>query len=262
MNFLSILFSKKHIQSPFKINYNNKEISIENKKIKTIALSILVGLVTVGIGGIIFFYSMTAKYKVDAIKKQKIDTSPNSSLKPGVKPQEIINTSEKKFIDDFVDIFLHPYITGEINKETDSKDRKPMMELLLEKMNVNDPSKIEEIEILALTAFFKKSALGLYINQKKKNDEFDFTSESPEFEFLVNALKDALPREFPNKKIPSENIRKNASLALFIINKKRIEEREIKKKEEETRLKQEEEKVDFRCTKLEKLQRSGKLFLS
>lgn len=278
MNFKSILFSREHIVSPFKINFRNREISIQDKKIKTIALSILVGLFTAGIGGLVFFYCLSAKYKVekfnctsrDPANKNAQDTfnnpesvdelailkSESDALKPILDKIKTESPTEQKsellqknqrFINDFVARFLHPYITGQITKETDSKARKPMIELLLEKMPGFEPLTKGEIEEMVLNAFFEKAALGLYVNQKKGADYDDITSNSPKFECLVKALTEALPREFPNRIIAAQDLRVKASEALDIANKER------KLALEQAFNFKAEGDINHRITKLEKL---------
>jgi flagellar basal body-associated protein FliL len=264
MNFSSVLFSKEHIISPFKINHKNKEISIKDKKIKTIALSILVGILTAGIGGIILFYCLSAKYKLDKLNINNIDTfkknTQNTSSKPkaasSIKRKKGLDLKDKEFINDFVSSFLHPYITGKISREDDSKDRKPMIELLKEKMPGFELSMKDEVEEIALNIFFEKAALGLYVNQKRGALSGDITSESSEFKILIKALTKALPREFPSRKISNDDLRIKASEALVAVN--------------EERKNAQEKALDFKVKgnpnlchkKLSQLKDSGQLFLA
>ena len=48
---------------------NNQNLSILERKTCIIVLSVLVGIFTLGIGGILLFYSLSAKYKVEKIKQ-------------------------------------------------------------------------------------------------------------------------------------------------------------------------------------------------
>jgi len=185
------------------------------------------------------FYCLSAKYKLEKLND---------------------NNEDKEFINNFVASFLHPYITGQITKETDSKDRKPMIELLQEKMPGFESSKMGEVEEMALNAFFEKAALGLYVNQERRTLSGralsgDITSKSPEFEILVNALTEALPREFPSRKISVQNLRKKASEAVDVVN----EERKLAQ-EEAFNFKAEGDS-NLRYAKLKQLKESGKLFL-
>ena len=235
MDIKSVLFSREHLFSPFQINYKNKNLSVADKKIKTIALSIIVGIITAGIGGIILFYCLSAKYKVEKLnannvelykkKNQNISIKPESkrpdrSTRPATRKKAPLS-KDQEFIKNFVGSFLHPYITGQITRETDPKNRKPMIEVLQEKMPGFEPSKKGEVEEMALSAFFEKAALGLYVNQQRGASSTDLTSKSPEFEILVNALTEALPREFPNIKISEQNLREKASKALDVVNEER-----------------------------------------
>lgn len=70
MELKEILFSKSHIQNPFSYQMpNGDNLSILEKKTQIIALSVLFGVFTLGIGGVLVFYSLSAKYKVEQIKK-------------------------------------------------------------------------------------------------------------------------------------------------------------------------------------------------
>ena len=66
-----ILFTESHRKNPFSHQMPGGQIlSITTeKKTQIIALSILVGIFTLGIGGALLFYSLAAKYKVEKIKQ-------------------------------------------------------------------------------------------------------------------------------------------------------------------------------------------------
>lgn len=68
--FTSILFSKEHLIHPFTHETeDHRTISIGPKKQgEFIAWSVVVGIFTAGIGGLVTFYALTAKYKADQIK--------------------------------------------------------------------------------------------------------------------------------------------------------------------------------------------------
>lgn len=170
---------------------------------------------------------------------------------------EIANQEDiaQKFINSFVTSFLHPYITGRICKENELKNRRPMMELLLEQLPKFDLSE-KEIEEIAFHKYLEKAALGLYT--KKKNDLFDkyvllnnpqgmtfsqfqglifenrkrnasgdimpdITPKSPEFNHLIYALEKSIAKDFPKKEISKEELNKKASKALISVNKQRSE---------------------------------------
>ncbi len=142
------------------------------------------------------------------------------SKKNSLNPAEI---QEK--IEDFVSSFLHPYITGEITKENEPKNRKPMMELLLEELSDVESVTTNEIEKMAFNAYIKKAALGLYVNRginKRAKDircyckvlwlrckgpfasrmnDCDIRPASQKFNRLIDALKESLPKDFPDKKL-------------------------------------------------------------
>ena len=67
-NYSEILFSKQHLMGPFRIKQTDQNtISISDKKTQVVALSIFVGLFTFGIGGLVLYYCLSAKYKLDRL---------------------------------------------------------------------------------------------------------------------------------------------------------------------------------------------------
>jgi len=79
MDYSQVLFSKQHLLSPFSHEYQGRNISILDQKVKTIALSIFIGLLTLGVGGVLFFYALTAKYKVErwqGVQLSQLQTQP------------------------------------------------------------------------------------------------------------------------------------------------------------------------------------------
>ena len=89
MKFSEVLLSKEHMERPFSHQMpNGKILCTTEKKMQIIALSVLVGIFTLGIGGVLLFYSLAAKYKVEQIKKfelasQKTKRSPLSNMLMG-----------------------------------------------------------------------------------------------------------------------------------------------------------------------------------
>ena len=71
MQLTEVLRSKNHRQNPFSHQMPGGQIlSITTeKKTQIIALSVLIGIFTLGIGGVLLFYSLAAKYKVEKIKQ-------------------------------------------------------------------------------------------------------------------------------------------------------------------------------------------------
>ena len=99
MDYSSILFSREHLARPFTLNQNNNSISIADKKAQTIALSIIVGLLTAGIGGIVFFYCLTAKYKVDLLTSSRISSYAEKKIsKIEIHPEQKISNGFGEFI--------------------------------------------------------------------------------------------------------------------------------------------------------------------
>lgn len=246
MDFKSVLFSKEHIISPFEMNYQNKNLSIEDKKIKTIALSILVGIFTAGIGGIILFYCLSARYKLEKLNSHIAEIFTENK-------QTAVSKEDQEYIHNFVASFLHPYITNKIR--TKVSERKCMIELLQEKMPGYEPSKKSAVEEIALDAFFEKAAFGLYVNQKKRSHKRDITPGSSKSRILVCALAEALPREFPDRVMSMGELKKKAFATLNDVNKQR------KLAREEIFNPQVKRVLDLRYTKLCQLQNSGELFL-
>ncbi|MCI5052551.1 MAG: hypothetical protein MRY21_05380 [Simkaniaceae bacterium] len=78
MSCSKIICSKAHLKNPFYHTTNRGEkISICSKKAVTIALSIIIGLATFLVGGVLAFYALTAKLKASEIRR----LSPPSQLK-------------------------------------------------------------------------------------------------------------------------------------------------------------------------------------
>ena len=83
-----IFFSKNHFVSPFTFTDETKKTTIQLSSIEkaaTIALGILVGAVTAGIGGIFVFYLTTAVLKAKRINHPPTPISVNTFLKSALK---------------------------------------------------------------------------------------------------------------------------------------------------------------------------------
>ena len=140
---------------------------------------------------------------------------------------------EEEFVHQFVTSFLHPYISGQITRASEDHSRKPLIEQLLEQTKDFTLTK-ENIERIAFKTFFEKAALGAYVNRRR----FDFnernprwvgvekiTSESDEFDILLYALNESLPKEVPHIAISEEILKIKAIEAVNNVTeeRKRIE---------------------------------------
>lgn len=118
-----------------------------------------------------------------------------------------------------VDAFLLPYITGQIESEDDK--RLPFFTTLLREMKQKFGEEINEysVQCLAIDAYLLRSAHGLYINQKSARGVFLPGGE--EFTILVEAVKPALEKDFPQFSIGSKEIETLCSKALDKVNQER-----------------------------------------
>lgn len=123
-------------------------------------------------------------------------------------------------IENFVESFLHPYIAGYITEETDQIDRPSMMDLLCEKLDIDDFELRIGVEKWALKAYFEKAALGLYINLRR---ESDLNPGTLDLLPLLLALKLSLIKDFPNKCFTDEEILIEIDEAIVTVNRKREE---------------------------------------
>ncbi len=71
MDYSTILFSREHLAQPFTIRLKDHNLSITDKKAQTIALSIIVGIFTAVLGGIVLLYCLTAYHKFNHIKQNE-----------------------------------------------------------------------------------------------------------------------------------------------------------------------------------------------
>lgn len=72
MSLFSVFFSSEHWKSPFTVKVDGTTLSIEDEKVKIIALSVFAGILTLGVGGVFVFYGMTAWYKVEELSRFQI----------------------------------------------------------------------------------------------------------------------------------------------------------------------------------------------
>ena len=252
MNYISILFSKNHFLEPLTIVQDQEIISIKDKKIKLIALSILASIILPVVGGIIVFYCLAAMYKIKQLHL--------SEIRKASTPENL------NVINALVSRFLHPYITGEITKETDSP-REPLIQLLKKQLaEVKLTIDTFALETLAIDAFIQQSALGLYPHrylqlqpsERRSTINDDITPSSPLFKELVEALKYAIPREFPGKKLSSSTIHLKATEALKMVNDRRAQD--------QVRFRESRNNTDFKSEeckdkKFASLKTTGQLFL-
>lgn len=123
---------------------------------------------------------------------------------------------EDEQIENFITRFLHPYITGQITENNEPEDRKPLIEILLENLNIDNQTDRERVEEKVLNIYLQKAALGLYVNRLEK---LPLQKEEPEFEHLINALEKALPKDFPQLQLSKEELIARAGQALDEVNK-------------------------------------------
>ncbi len=134
-------------------------------------------------------------------------------------------TSRRKYseksIKDFVSKFLDPYISGKITPENESKDRKPMIELLFEEIEREYfilEEEREEIEQMAIYLYCEIAAKGILL--KIKNNQFKSIIGNNEYsrantldilfydaeKILKRSLKEALSKDFPKRSFSDERI--------------------------------------------------------
>ena len=74
MNIKDIVFSKSHLTAPFTMPDRARNRSAQftrMEKVASVALSILIGAFTAGIGGVIAFYLITAAMKAKKLNNQQ-----------------------------------------------------------------------------------------------------------------------------------------------------------------------------------------------
>ena len=131
----------------------------------------------------------------------------------------------EEFVKTFVEAFLHPYITGHITKEMETKERKPMIEELFSELEKRFPEEStnnkERIETIACDHYLFCATQGLYVHCKKHGGE-TIAPESEGYDALVIALTEALPKDFPHKLLSQEELRKRVADVLQQVNIRRL----------------------------------------
>jgi len=90
LSIQKIMFSKQHMEHPLSMSVaGHPKISVSDQKAKIIGLSIAVGFLTVGIGGVVCFYYLTAKQKF-----KKIDALPKEPTNVGEKKDAATKVDE------------------------------------------------------------------------------------------------------------------------------------------------------------------------
>lgn len=107
--------------------------------------------------------------------------------------------SESQAIEDyvveFVSAFLKRFIAGQITRDHEPKNRRPMMEVLKEKVRGCAAIDEAELEELAFQAYIEEGVQGF---QKKYGDP----KPGPEgFQVLERAFKEAIKKDFPNREL-------------------------------------------------------------
>lgn len=150
----------------------------------------------------------------------------------------------------FVTNYLNPYIRGYITRDNEPSNKPAMMELLIKEMGVIDVNEKDKIEKLALDIYIQLAAKGFHetvttekairiceYNEKVKGiyikprigfigmnsgwleyKEDYIDPNSDEINPLVEALKEALPKDFPSQKISEKDLKDMAICALSNVN--------------------------------------------
>ncbi len=158
------------------------------------------------------------------VERECILEHPPVPRQPSLSPNPTTPVTDQEFIEKFVDAFLWPYIQGKITPEDEQlQPRVSMMESIVDRLIERQTKlSVDEIKRIALNEYLYRSCLGLYVHLGKSSKE-PIEPTSPEFEFLVNALTQSLPRDFPNAAWTSEEVRRLAVQALTETNLKRNE---------------------------------------
>ena len=126
-----ILFTESHRKNPFSHQMPGGQIlSITTeKKTQIIALSILVGIFTLGIGGALLFYSLAAKYKVEQIKKFKSEAARETNLS-SISAESLSNICACLSTSDLNSL-------GRVNKEIGAIANKKLIQLAGKRTNLS-----------------------------------------------------------------------------------------------------------------------------
>lgn len=145
---------------------------------------------------------------------KSLETKKVTQLSESGSHSEILSKEQTEFISDFVTTYLHPYITGQITKETEDKNRKPMQEQLFDAMGELTEEQKQKAEKLAYANYVIRAAQGLYVHEKRHSNSPTIKVESNSFDVLIAALEKALPRDFPDREISPKTLRIQAAKAL------------------------------------------------
>jgi len=179
--------------------------SLVGSELKLAAKTALVALLTLVVA------PFTPKGVVFLHQKFGLLPKPASVVKSRVYG-ETLPSPKKEAIEAFVKKFLAPYIAGEITRSKDAADRKPMMEQLYQKVPSVNAHQRARIQEYALHQFIDEAARGLHV-RLKASQELAVTPLT--VEILANALKEALPREFPGLVLSDKEILRQAHFAIL-----------------------------------------------
>lgn len=138
---------------------------------------------------------------------------------------------DQEMIEIFVEKFLHPYITRQITEETEDKNRRPMMDQLLEHLGQVDENQRKEIEEAALKAYFEKAGMGYYVYWATKNPlnkamvnkalRMSLLPGYPIFEHLKEPLRAAIPKDFPGLVLTDQELNDRLENAIVKVREQR-----------------------------------------
>ncbi|PJD96451.1 MAG: hypothetical protein CK425_05625 [Parachlamydia sp.] len=124
-------------------------------------------------------------------------------------------------VQDEVERFLFPYLTGQITAETDNPNRGPLVDAIVVKLAEKGfpdlDAKRSEIEAIALKAYFNEAARGIgrqLGNRKPSKEEM----QEP-VRIMAQALVPALAIDFPNLKFSAKEIEPQVQEAIDTFNR-------------------------------------------
>lgn len=182
---------------------------------------------------------LTTTEKTD--QQHVLDPLRSEMQKSLFKQKELTDQTFKEAIQNHVAAFLRPYLSGDKTQE-EAANRKPMMgELViaLKKLGYNIDDKFEEIQRLALEAYFYEAARGMYVQQKEADtalqqnriDDYAFDVDVLKaqlekdtgsiFNIMTEQLLIALPHDFPNLSINRDKVEDGAMTALVLVYKEK-----------------------------------------
>jgi len=124
----------------------------------------------------------------------------------------------KYYIHSIVDQFLTPYITGLITRESEPKERTPLITILISNLQNSRKIKHKTIERIALQRYVHYGTIGIYIHYPEIKT---ITPKSPKFTELVKALEEGLAKDFPSLILSRQKIREMATQELGTYNAKK-----------------------------------------